>query len=154
MCTPTVHARGAAPPRRALRPLPPSTRAPSAHASVHSCVYVTMYTAKFYLCTRRSVSGRWIQYTGCQNADGGLDQPPAHACSKFSTSNMYICTKFSGRIQLPAGRAHAGRERTHHACIQLYRTFTLVFPLTYFPMLISGPDITLRKTPVFHSKLQ
>ena len=35
-----------------------------------------------------------------------------------------------------------------------YRTFTLVFPLTYFPMLISGPDITLRKTSVFHSKLQ
>ena len=35
-----------------------------------------------------------------------------------------------------------------------YRAFRLLIPLTYIPMLISGPDITLRKTPVFHSKLQ
>jgi hypothetical protein len=27
--------------------------------------------------------------------------------------------------------------------VDIYRTFTLVFPLTYFPMLILGPDITV-----------
>ena len=48
---------------------------------------------------------------------------------------------------LPAVReTHQLRHKWVNTWVNTYRTFTLVFPLTYFPIPTSGPDITLRKT--------
>ena len=54
---------------------------------------------------------------------------------------------------VPASAALKSRGRLLGTVLE-HRVFRLVFPLTYFPIPTSGPNITLRKTPVFHSKLR